>query len=230
MYFKATFILWMLALNIVSFAYAEPAISLACTKQLVRHYYESGQYQQEVNVILDKATQYLLQRVKDNQHALHPRRLAIVLDIDETSLNNYPAMASQDFSSKQAIAMIKKADAPAIAPMLTFYNIAIKNKVNVFFITLRANDLRQATINNLHKAGFDHWAGLYLQTDRQPPQRFKSSIRKMIEAKGYDIIINIGDQATDLAGGYADKTYKLPNIIYTTAKTPCANIQSCQRM
>jgi hypothetical protein len=40
---------------------------------------------------------------------------------------------------------------------------------------------------------------------------FKTSQREAIEANGYDIIANIGNNTTDLSGGYADTTYKLPD-------------------
>ena len=37
-----------------------------------------------------------------------------------------------------------------------------------------------------------------------------------ITADGYTIIANLGDQESDLAGGYAEKTFKLPNPFYLT--------------
>jgi len=33
-------------------------------------------------------------------------------------------------------------------------------------------------------------------------------------AQGYDILLTIGDQYSDLKGGYADKGFKLPNPMY----------------
>ena len=43
---------------------------------------------------------------------------------------------------------------------------------------------------------------------------YKSGARAKIVAMGYDIILNIGDQNSDLAGGYADKDIKLSNPYY----------------
>jgi predicted secreted acid phosphatase len=43
---------------------------------------------------------------------------------------------------------------------------------------------------------------------------YKSATRAHIESLGYDIVGNFGDQFSDLAGGYADKTFKLPNPNY----------------
>jgi hypothetical protein len=39
----------------------------------------------------------------------------------------------------------------------------------------------------------------------------KSGLRYSIERLGYKIILNIGDQESDLAGGFSERTYKLPN-------------------
>lgn len=44
--------------------------------------------------------------------------------------------------------------------------------------------------------------------------QYKSGTRKHIESLGYEVIANFGDQYSDLEGGYADKTYKLPNPTY----------------
>ncbi len=40
---------------------------------------------------------------------------------------------------------------------------------------------------------------------------YKTAQRVAIESKGYTIIANIGNSATDLSGGHAEKTYKLPD-------------------
>ena len=43
---------------------------------------------------------------------------------------------------------------------------------------------------------------------------YKSATRAHIESLGYDIVGNFGDQFSDLKGGFADKTFKLPNPNY----------------
>lgn len=43
---------------------------------------------------------------------------------------------------------------------------------------------------------------------------YKMATRKHIESLGYDIVANFGDQYSDLTGGYADRTVKLPNPSY----------------
>jgi len=43
---------------------------------------------------------------------------------------------------------------------------------------------------------------------------YKSATRAHIESLGYDIVANFGDQYSDLKGGHADRTFKLPNPNY----------------
>ena len=43
---------------------------------------------------------------------------------------------------------------------------------------------------------------------------YKTATRAHIESLGYDIVANFGDQYSDLKGGFADKTFKLPNPNY----------------
>jgi predicted secreted acid phosphatase len=43
---------------------------------------------------------------------------------------------------------------------------------------------------------------------------YKSGTRAYIESQGYDIVANFGDQFSDLLGGFADKTFKMPNPNY----------------
>src|SRR5262249_22513718 len=47
-----------------------------------------------------------------------------------------------------------------------------------------------------------------------PTIQYKSGTRAYIESQGYDIVANFGDQFSDLEGGFADKTFKMPNPNY----------------
>jgi len=43
---------------------------------------------------------------------------------------------------------------------------------------------------------------------------YKSATRAYIESLGYEIVANFGDQFSDLIGGHADRTFKMPNPNY----------------
>jgi hypothetical protein len=43
---------------------------------------------------------------------------------------------------------------------------------------------------------------------------FKAPERRKITEQGYTIVLSLGDQESDLKGGYAERTFKLPNPVY----------------
>ena len=47
-----------------------------------------------------------------------------------------------------------------------------------------------------------------------PTIQYKSGTRAYIESQGYDVVADFGDQFSDLEGGFADKTFKMPNPNY----------------
>ena len=90
--------------------------------------------------------------------------------------------------------------------------------VTVFFVTGRQDrfDLRDATVTNLKRAGYDGWKELVMRpiASAGSVSDYKSSARRAIEDQGYRIIANIGDQQSDLDGGVAEKAYRVPNPFY----------------
>jgi predicted secreted acid phosphatase len=201
----------------ISSAMAEEPQNIALVKQSLIQYHDSGAYNKDINATMTQALQYLKKRVAENK-TIH-KKLAIVLDIDETSLSNYSDMHELDFGgSMEQIALAEdKGTDPVIAPTLKLYQYAKANKVAVFFITGRHENEREVTAQNLKSVGYDNWDGLTLRDGeytKSPAAVYKAAIRKKLVSEGYDIALNIGDQTSDLAGGYADKTFKLPNPYY----------------
>lgn len=198
-------------------SFAEP-VNLALLKQEVMRYHDSGNYNQELTQVINAAQQYINQR-SAAATTNNSKKLAIVLDIDETSLTNYDKIRARNFAGDQQLFHQENlaANSPAIAPMLTLYHNALAHKVAVFFVTGRPQSEYHATEKNLKKVGFNHWTGLYLKPENYSQQSivpFKSNMRKTITDQGYTIIASIGDQQSDLTGGYAEKTFKLPNPFY----------------
>jgi predicted secreted acid phosphatase len=139
---------------------------------------------------------------------------AIVLDIDDTSLSNLDGLKATGYT---VAGLVPGAvgDLPAIAPTLAFYRDAVAHHVAVFFITGRASDLESPTVRNLTSAGYDEgFAALDMKPSADTTEMFKSSTRAAIEKSGYDIVVDMGDQESDLDGGYADRDFKLPDPFY----------------
>jgi acid phosphatase len=147
-------------------------------------------------------------------------KLALVLDIDETALSNWNEEMQDDFGyiAKDWNEWVEKKQAPAIAGTLRLYKEAAARKVDVFFITARGEAQRSATAENLKSAGYDHWVGLAMRgahPKEQSTSEYKSGERKKIVDAGYQIILNVGDQLSDLNGGpQAERSVKLPNPFY----------------
>lgn len=157
---------------------------------------------------------------------------ALVLDIDEASLSNLPQELANDFGYIEGdipcdrLPMgpcgfdnwVLSGKSKAIPGTLSLFNAAKARNVAVFFVTGRreSEKMREVTVANLRQAGYEGWAGLVLR----PPSAasmtisgYKSGKRAKI-AETHTIIVNVGDQQSDLNGGYAERAYKLPNPFY----------------
>ena len=199
-------------------SFAEPA-NLSILKHEARHYHDSGQYEQELAAQINRAKKFLLQQVHYYKVHKNNKKLALVLDIDETCLSNYKKIAKRDFAGtpSQIHKEILEANAPAIKATLSLYKAALANNVDVFFVTGRHQSELKATEKNLTDAGYKNWSGLYfrpLNYQFKSIIPFKSSSRALIEKKGYIILETIGDQYSDIKGGHAVKGFKLPNPYY----------------
>jgi predicted secreted acid phosphatase len=166
------------------------------------------------------------------RNAAQSKRPVIVLDIDETSLTNWPNLAADDFGfvldgTCDVLPAgpcgfndwIFKSSAAAIEPALKLFKAAKRIGVGVIFITGRPDSQRDATVINLEHAGFDGWTELRTRPDRDPRttvQQYKMEERIAVEKEpeGYTIIANIGDQISDIDGGHGGCTFKVPNPFY----------------
>ena len=196
--------------------------SLYETQGRIDRYISSGQYDRDFNAVVARARAFLEKR------AAVVSKPAIVLDIDETSLSNWPAYKMNGWArittgpcdlehgpcgirAWQAMAASK-----ALPPTLELAKRAETLGVAVFFITGRPPDLRDATERNLRQEGYRS-AGVILLPDGasfKSAVDFKAPERRKIAERGYTIILSMGDQDSDLLGGYAEKTFKLPNPVY----------------
>ncbi|MFJ8150065.1 HAD family acid phosphatase [Streptomyces sp. NPDC096048] len=152
-------------------------------------------WQKDCRAVMDKALPYLKERIAD---AGPGEKQAIVLDIDNTSLET-----DFGFSYPQ----------PANRPVLEAARYAQEHGVALFFVTARPGIIEAPTEWNLDHAGYDS-SGLYVRGFFdlfRNVAEYKTEQRAKIESKGYTIIANIGNSATDLSGGHAEKTFKLPD-------------------
>ncbi|MDQ2782593.1 MAG: hypothetical protein M3Y26_08690 [Actinomycetota bacterium] len=166
---------------------------------------------------------------------------AIVLDTDDTTLMTYDMeVAAMHFNFDPVLqnTWVQEQLFPATPSMVQFANTAAAMGYTVFGLTGRNDDQKAATVANLSKVGYNaftagnfytKWTGV--GASQQPAYvtcaavkcttvEYKASTRKHIENDlGYTIALNVGDQWSDLQGGFAGKTVKLPNPTYYLPST-----------
>jgi predicted secreted acid phosphatase len=203
-------------------------LNIGQLKFQLRDYYYCGGYEADFAAVAAEAKKHLEQRANQVKNP------AIVLDIDETSLSNWVEIERDDFGFIPGGTCAPNepgkpinacgdydweisAQATALKPTLALYEFARTNGVEVFFITGRREgaDLRFATERNLEKQGYTVWNKLMMRPadSHGSPSVFKTAARAEV-AKDFTIILNLGDQQSDLDGGNADKAFKLPNPFY----------------
>jgi acid phosphatase len=202
-------------------AQAERIPNLDTLKKELRQYHDCtctcGCLAHDQDVQADRAIAFLRQR------AAHPRaqeKLALILDIDETTLSNYQEELGADFAYNKPVfdAWVETAQATAIPGTLRLYKEAQRLGVSVIFITGRDEAQRDATARNLRAQGFDHWQELVMRPADHGSQtigEFKQVARGQAIAKGYTLALNVGDQWSDLKGKpEAEFSVKYPDPYY----------------
>lgn len=196
---------------------AHPPINLSDAKADVIAYHDDGHYTEDVAKVAAEALVWIEQRAAARRS---DERLAMVFDIDETVLSNYPHMVSQDFGYVPAIwtEWVEEAAAPAIEPVKAVYLRTRELGIAVIFLTGRHAPAEEAgTIENLEIEGMADYARIIFQSaeDTADTAAERKRLRRAaLEAEGWTIIGSIGDQESDLVGGHAERVFKLPNPFY----------------
>jgi HAD superfamily, subfamily IIIB (Acid phosphatase) len=186
----------------------------------------SGAYANEMAGVEADAAKYLDKAAKHDQK--FSGTPAVLFDIDDTTLNtySYEIYSNFVFNPTTNAAFVNNAVFPATPGMPALVSHARDDGYTVFFLTGRPEAQRPGTVTNLQNAGYgtedkDH---LFLKDLTAPwlsscapscsTTQYKSLTRQHIESLGYDIVANFGDQFSDLNGGFADQTFKIPNPMY----------------
>ena len=189
------------------------------TPAAIVKYRDSGEWTRTITKQYDRARKYVKAWLKDNPKP-RKRKPAVVLDIDDTALSWYfcAKELSPPFGSGLpdcAVSSLLR----AIPQARSFYNYVRARGVTVFFITGRPEGLRPQTTESLRDARYKGKLRIYLKPSSYKNDSvigYKAGARKTITRRGYRILVNVGDQQSDLKGGYSRKTYKLPNPMYFT--------------
>lgn len=133
---------------------------------------------------------------------------AVVLDIDETVLDNSPYQAQMVLGNFNYPVKwdewCKKASAEAIPGALDFLNYAKMNGVSIFYVTNRKDQYKQVTIENLMKLGFPFADEAHVLT-RSSTDNSKEGRRSLILQK-HHISLLFGDNLADFNAMFDDKS------------------------
>lgn len=146
-----------------------------------------AQWRADVRQAMQGSLAYLDQRVPQGGG-----RLAVVLDIDNTSL-----ATEYDWPKP-------------VRPTLRFARHAHDLGVAVVFVTGRYQDTLKGVRPTLKRAGYPVTA-MCGRRHGEAIVHGKQRCRRMLVRKGWTIIANVGNRRTDLRGGNYERGFKLPN-------------------
>ncbi|MEO8802007.1 MAG: HAD family acid phosphatase [Rudaea sp.] len=132
---------------------------------------------------------------------------AVVLDIDETVLDNSPNQArlirdGKQFNEAGWAQWCKEGIAKPMAGALQFTRYAASHGVAVFYLSNRKQELDAVTLKNLRDDGFpvanaDSFLGLGLHVDGCEAQGSNKGCRRELIARKYRVLMQFGDQLGD---------------------------------
>jgi predicted secreted acid phosphatase len=201
-------------------------------------------YAKEAASVAGDGSKWLAKEAKPSHSKKLDGAPAIVLDVDDTTLAtyNYEIFSNWAFNPTTNGNFVNGELFPAVPGMVQMAQEAASEGYAIFFLTGRPTSQAPATIGNLvtdaspppaiHN-GYPTPTALFTK----PPvasypaylqaacagdpngacttTHYKTATRKHIEEDlGYDIVANFGDQFSDLNGGFADETFKMPNPSY----------------
>ena len=215
MYISRIFLLLCSVTLVFSQGISEPP-NIGKLKLSVKNYIESGSYATDIQKVYTQARSFIEENMKEGV------KYAVVMDIDETTLSNmeYEERYQYGFSMKTWNEWIQEEKAKAIPAAKEFYDWGISKGITFFFVTGRkqyADSLEaDPTVKNMHTEGFTKYGKLYLKPSVKGLETvvYKAGARKEITEQGYVILASIGDQFSDLKGGYAASVWKIPNPMY----------------
>lgn len=139
-------------------------------------------------------------KVRQNLERVGGKNPAVILDLDETVLDNSPYMVQlirdkSTYSEASWDEWIRQASAECIPGAVDFINFCVENGVEVFYVSNRSIEHLEPTITNLEALGLP-FADMDHVLLKEGDISDKSSRRKQIMA-GYSIVLYGGDNLRD---------------------------------
>lgn len=180
-------------------------------KAQLRQYHDSGEYEFDIG-----------QKIAEAKKIIEPYigklGVGIVIDKDETMVSEWRIMDKYDFGwTEEAIEEGQNAtDFPAFEEVRELMQFCWDNGISSYILSSTRERHRDTVDKLLNNAGYNNYSGLILRPndDAGTIQEFKIRMRKSLVDNGLHVAVNIGDQMSDLVGGYSNAVIKLPNPFY----------------
>ena len=141
---------------------------------------------------------------------------AIIVDVDETVLDNSPYRArlirdGLAYNEATWAEWVKEEAAKAVPGALEFARAASARGIKIFYLSNRAEDLREATLSNLRKAGFPvkdagQFLGLGVVVDGCESEGSEKGCRRQLVGRKHRVLMQFGDQLGDMVTVVANST------------------------
>lgn len=144
----------------------------------------------------------------ERSNAVRGLKPAVILDIDETVLDNSPYQArlvrdGLDFNESTWAQWCREKAAKPLPGALQFARLAKKHGVTVFYLSNRAQNLNDPTLENLREAGFpiaaseNAFLGLGAVVDGCKQVGSAKGCRRTLIGRNYRVLLQVGDQIGD---------------------------------
>ncbi len=149
-----------------------------------------------------------LDRNLANQQSLHiGNKPAVVLDIDETVLDNIPQQlkllkSAQPYTKESWVEWVKQAKAKPLPGSLEFTRYAKSKGVEVFYVSNRYAENLSYTINNLKKYNYPNADNEHILLRGESSDKTK---RRELISKKYNVILLLGDNLRDFSEEFAKR-------------------------
>jgi 5'-nucleotidase (lipoprotein e(P4) family) len=217
----------LMASSIVSTYFVTVSTAQQATKEQIKQITADNEYQAGAVLYMQKAAEYRalayqafnLARMsvdadfeKRNLKSLpkieRKRPRAVVVDIDETVLDNSPHQAflvtnRLPYTQEVWTQWVNQRKAKAIPGAVDFLNYANQKGVRIFYVTNRIEVEKQGTIDNLKQTGFPDVSDETVMV--KTTESSKEARRQKILEK-YRIVLLIGDNLNDLSNVFERKS------------------------
>ena len=151
------------------------------------------------------ATMKLKEKLKEKSD----KPYSIVLDLDETVLDNGPYQAQnikegKEYDPKEWNEWCKDAKAKAVAGAKEFLQFANENKVEIYYISDRDESVLDATVKNLENEGIPVQSKERVMLKNKDDKSGKKNRREAVEKKS-NLILLFGDNLSDF-GEFSKKS------------------------